>query len=89
MSIPEKGKPDFTNLPTGKIKQYRDLMNDMIKAFSDFPDEKETLTMVWNCLSDECADRLGEDEIEKKPPIVSKAKLLRRSLKHSRFEKVK
>lgn len=86
--IPEKGKPDFSNLDTPRVRQYRDVVNEMIHAFSEFPEEKEVLTTVWKYLSDECADRLDEFDGEETEVIAAKSP--RRNFKiHSRFGKVK
>lgn len=83
--VPEKGKPNFANLSTDRVRQYRDIVNEMIGAFSDFPEEKEVLTTVWKYLSDECADRLDEEPT--KETAVATARPPRRRLLHSRFEK--
>lgn len=54
---PEKGKPDFSNLDDKRLLEYREVINDMIWAFSDFPEEKAILERVWKRLSEACAER--------------------------------
>lgn len=73
--ITEKGQPNFSNLNYDKLREYRDVVNEMIGAFSEFPEEKEVLTKVWKALSCECADRLcalPEAETPKKRLTVFK-----------------
>lgn len=49
--VPEKGRPDFSNLDDKRVREYRDVVNEMIGAFSEIPDVKEVLTEVWKELS--------------------------------------
>lgn len=55
--VPEKGKPNFSNLGDNRLREYREVVNEMIGAFSDFPEEKKVLKQVWKKISDECLDR--------------------------------
>lgn len=55
--VPEKGKPNFSNLDDKRLREYREVVNEMIGAFSDFPEEKKVLKQVWKKISDECLDR--------------------------------
>ena len=74
--IPEKGQPDFSNLDDSRVREYRDVVNEMIGAFSDFPEEKEVLTRVWKYLSDECADRAynSPDVVRTRPTVFKRSR---------------
>lgn len=74
---PEKGLPNFSNLDDNRVREYRDVVNEMIGAFSEFPEEKEVLTRVWKYLSNECADRVcklpdSSVSVQSKRPVVFK-----------------
>jgi len=70
--FPEKGKPDFSNLEDKRVREYRDVVNEMIGAFSELPDVKRVLTEIWKELSNECAERIVS------MPEVSEEKVMHR-----------
>lgn len=73
---PEKGQPDFSNLDDKRVREYRDVVNEMLGAFSEFPEEKEVLMRVWKCLSNECADRTynSPDTIRTRPTVFKRSR---------------
>lgn len=78
--VPEKGRPDFSNLDDKRVREYRDVVNEMIGAFSEFPDMKAVLTEVWKELSNECAERTASmPEIPEKRVVYKKPCILKRS----------
>lgn len=81
MSTPIKGQPDFSNLDDSRLRMYRDLIDEMIGSFSDFPEESEILKRIWRYLSDECVNRISDvsevSDVDKEVPNV--ARVLRRT----------
>ena len=73
---PEKGQPDFSNLDDKRVREYRDVVNEMLGAFSEFPEEKEVLMKVWKCLSNECVDRTynAPDTIRTRPTVFKRSR---------------
>lgn len=59
--VPLKGKPNFANLSDSKVKQYADVVNDMIGAYSEFPECVRLLKTMWKDLSNEYVDRITDD----------------------------
>lgn len=56
---PIKGQPDFTTLSDEKVKEYRDLAQQMIFAYKYCDEEKtRVMTDIWKQMSDEYTDRL-------------------------------
>ena len=83
MKTPMKGTPDFSTLSDDKVRDYRDLAQQMIFAYKYCDEEKtRVLTDIWKQLSDECADRLNNTpfiEPEKEvPTVVHKIKVVKR-----------
>lgn len=67
--VPEKGNPNFSNIGDNRLREYREVVNEMIGAFSDFPEEKKVLKQVWKKISDECLERtyaMPETRVEAK-----------------------
>ena len=59
MRTPMKGKPDFTSISDNRLKEYRDLAQQMIFAYKYHDEEKtRVMTDIWKQLSDEYMDRL-------------------------------
>lgn len=80
--VPEKGKPNFSNLDDKRLREYREVVNEMIGAFSDFPEEKKVLKQVWKKISDECLDR--SDERPETVPETKVARHLPKTFKRSK-----
>ena len=81
MRTPEKGRPNFSNLSYSRLREYRDVVTEMIGSFSEFPEEKEVLKSVWKYLNEECADKSAEDfdsvsQIHKRPCVFKRTKKL-------------
>lgn len=51
--VPEKGKPDFSNLGKDRLSAYRDMISNMIGAYSHDRDKSAVLKTVWKELNDE------------------------------------
>lgn len=82
--VPEKGKPDFSNLSDNQVRQYRDMITDLIGNFSECPALTESLKKAWKYLSDECVDRTyTTPEVEEMP--ILKKKVFRRPQKNKLF----
>lgn len=80
--VPEKGKPDFSNLDDKRVRKYRDVVNEMIGAFSEIPDVKKVLTEVWKELSNECAERtVSMPEVAEEKVTYRKPCRIKRSTK--------
>ena len=80
---PMKGEPYFYHLSDEKLKQYRDVIEEMVYSFSDFPEEKEVLHNIWVKLSDAYIDRITDELPEEKEvseePVDTEVKLIKRN----------
>lgn len=86
--VPEKGKPDFSNLDDSRVRQYKDTVVDLMGNFQDVPEVYNALEIVWRALSDECTDRLcSMPDVPKKPPEMLMKKRLVRSPLIKKFRK--
>ena len=80
---PLTGKPDFSSVPDERLREYKDLTQQMLFTYQHCDAEKvRVLTEVWQELSDECTDRLCDApfvEPEKEiPAVVHKIKPVKR-----------
>lgn len=61
---PLKGEPDFTTINDQKLKEYKDVIQDMIFAYSYYDKEVvQVLKRVFKQVSDNLTDRLTYDTI--------------------------
>ena len=81
-----KGEPDFTLISDEKLREFKDLTQQMIFAYKGCDEEKtRVLSEVWKQLSDECAERtytssiaeLDSQEQKTVKPAVHKIKLVK------------
>lgn len=77
--VPEKDKPDFSNLDDEHIQGYRDMVTDLRGAFDFDPEVTKALTKAWKALSEECTNRI----CEKPNVVVTETKVLKKKLVRS------
>ena len=62
---PLKGQPDFTSISDRKMKEYQNVVQDMIFAYKYYDKEStELLKKIWKQLSDNLTDRLEYDTMQ-------------------------
>ena len=80
---PLTGKPDFSSVSDERLREYRDLTQQMLFTYQHCDAEKvRVLTEVWQELSDECTERLCNAPFvqpveESSPKIVHKIKTIK------------
>lgn len=57
--VPEKGKPDFSNLGKDRLSDYRDMISNMIGAYSHDREKADLLRTVWKELNEEAMARMS------------------------------
>lgn len=57
--VPEKGKPDFSNLGKDRLSEYRNMISDMIGAYSHDREKADVLKTVWKELNEEAMSRMS------------------------------
>lgn len=57
--VPLKGHPDFSNLDNVRVKEFKEVINQMIVSYQDFPDKVSVLKEIWSDLKDEYTDRIA------------------------------
>ena len=76
-----KGKPDFSAISDGKLKEYIDLAQQMIFAYEHCDEEKaRVMREMWKQMSDEYSDRMANAPIEPEesaPSTVHKIKVVK------------
>ena len=55
--VPEKGKPNFSNLDDKHLNDSKAVVENLIGAFGFDPDVASALTKAWKALCDECTVR--------------------------------
>ena len=77
--IPEKNKPDFSNLDDKHIADGVSLLEDLRKAFEFDKEVSSALSVAWKALLNEQVERIKVDDIPDKPkPLKSKTGLLKK-----------
>lgn len=60
-----KGQPDFTTISDRQLKEYQDVIQAMIFAYSHYDKEvTEVLRKVWKQISNNLTDRLNYDTMQ-------------------------
>jgi hypothetical protein len=78
--VPEKNKPDFSNLDDKHIADGVSLLEDLRKAFEHDKEVSSALSVAWKALTDEQVERIEVDNIPDKPvkPLKPKGGLLKK-----------
>lgn len=86
--VPEKGKPNFSNLDDKHLNDSKEVVENLIGAFDFDPDVVSALTKAWKALCDECVVRTC-----KKPDLNTKSEkttqVLKKRLVRSPFSRKK
>lgn len=78
--VPLKGEPNFSNLTDEQVRQYKNMVTDLIGNFSELPDVTSALETAWKYLSEECVERAcKQPEVE----VVKSLKLTKKKLVRS------
>ena len=51
--VPLKGEPNFSNLTDEQVRQYKNMVTDLMGNFSELPDVTSALETAWKYLSEE------------------------------------
>lgn len=82
--VPLKGEPNFSNLTDEQVRQYKNMVTDLMGNFSELPDVTSALEIAWKYLSEECVERTcKQPEVEVvsgKSLKLTKKKLVRSPL---------
>lgn len=78
--VPLKGEPNFSNLTDEQVRQYKNMVTDLMGNFSELPDVTSALETAWKYLSEECVERTcKQPEVE----VVKSLKLTKKKLVRS------
>ena len=80
MTLPEKGKPDFSNLDEKRLRAYKDMMTDLMGCYQDCPVVYNALEVAWRDLSDACLEIVCSEpdssNKDKEPLTLTRKKLV-------------
>ena len=48
--VPLKGEPNFSNLTDEQVRQYKNMVTDLMGNFSELPDVTSALEVAWKYL---------------------------------------